>query len=98
MNAHPEIPELVTELELPGLDEVLRAEIGIVGEDVERLETRFATTCGRLAGVNAEIAAMKLRFSALKKQQDELTVQSATEKRLLTQRRRVLFEMREEIR
>ena len=86
------------DIELPGIDEVLRAEIGLVREDVERLERRFLSTCGALARVDAELAALKARFRALKVRHDELSMQSATERRLLRTRRRVLFDMEEETR
>lgn len=91
-----DIPDI--DIELPGLDEVLRAEIGLVREDVERLERQFASTCGALASVGAEMAALKARFRALKARQDELSTQAATERRLLRTRRRVLFDMEEETR
>lgn len=85
-------------IDLPGLDEVVRAELGIVREDVERLESGFRATCSALGDVNRQMAAARAHYQALKRAQDALTTKAATEKRLITARRRVLFEMEQEVR
>lgn len=92
------ISDIDMEIELPGLDEVIKAEIGIVREDVERLERGFRATCDAIGEVRGEMAAIMARYRTLKARQDELTTKSATERRMLLARKRILFEMEEEIR
>lgn len=85
-------------LDLPGLDEVLKTEIGILRMDVARLEMQSETTCTQLARTNGEIDALKRQFLRLRARRDELNLRATAEQRILKERRRMLFELEQDVR
>lgn len=85
-------------LDLPGLDEVLKTEIGILRMDVARLEMQSETTYTQLARTNGEIEALKRQFLRLRARRDELNLRATAEQRILKERRRMLFELEQDVR
>lgn len=84
-------------IELPGLDEVVDREIKFVTEDCQRIEAEFRATTDALAVNAAEQQRLIARLRALKADQATQQTKAETLKRILTARRRVLFEMEQEV-
>lgn len=88
MNAEPKI-----QLDLPGLPEVIGREVALLQEDVERVE-QLRDQCAALLGEGrAEVADLRRRYGVARAKVDDLAARKAALDRVVTARKRALFEM-----
>lgn len=91
MNAQPNI-----EFDLPGLDDVVSAELAIAREDCERLHRERQKCVSALAGTQRQIRWLEQKMQEVREKEGELQLRAGTLKRLLDGRKRIVFEMEQE--
>lgn len=84
------------DFEIPGLDDVLKGELAIAREDVERLTRHHSEAAQKLGALSGQIAALQRQLRALVGRRDEAQTNVRTLDRVLKQRQRLLFDLEQE--
>lgn len=84
------------DFEVPGFDDVMKGELAIAREDVQRLERHHAEAAQKLGALSGQVAALQRQLRAAIGRRDETQLNVRALDRVLKQRQRLLFELEQE--